>query len=363
LSVTSGASRTITVASVPAGHVYVRHLAAPDGRDGVTRLLDVPPVDGATVPGGWWPPVMLDAGWIAAHADELDVFHVHFGFDAKTPDELLAVVRALRECDIPLVFTLHDLRNPHHTDTALHDAQLDVLVSHAAEIITLTPGAGAEIRRRWGRTVEILPHPHVVELARIGFPRPAGGGPFVVGLHAKSLRANMDVVAVAESLAGTVAELPGARLRVDVHDEIFEPAAHWYAPEVGAQLRALAKYNGHIELREHPYFSDAQLWRYFLELDVSVLPYRFGTHSGWLEACHDLGTTVIAPTCGFYAQQRPCLTYTHDVHHLDGASLAAAVRTAYERRPRWCASVDARRRERAAVAAAHRRLYERALAR
>jgi hypothetical protein len=362
LSATSG-TRPITVASIPAGHVYVRHLAAPDGRDGVTRLHDVPPVDGATVPGGWWPPVMLDAGWIAAHADEFDVFHVHFGFDAKPPEELRAVTRALRERDIPLVFTLHDLRNPHHTDTALHDAQLDVLVTHAAELITLTPGAGAEIRRRWGRTATVLAHPHVVELARIGTARPARAGPLVVGLHAKSLRANMDVLAVAESLADAVAELPEARLRIDVHDEIFEPAAHWYAPEVGARLRALAEGNEHVELREHPYFSDAQLWRYFLALDVSVLPYRFGTHSGWLEACHDLGTTVIAPTCGFYAQQRPCLTYAHDAHHLDGASLAAAVRTAYEERPRWRASVDARRRERAMVAAAHRRLYERALGR
>ena len=58
----------------------------------------------------------------------------------------------------------------------------------------------------------------------------------------------------------------------------------------------------------HDYFSDDELWDYLHALDVSVLPYRFGTHSGWLEACHDLGTTVVAPTCGFYAEQRPCLT-------------------------------------------------------
>ena len=34
---------------------------------------------------------------------------------------------------------------------------------------------------------------------------------------------------------------------------------------------------------------DDELWDYLQSLDVSVLPYRFGTHSGWLEACHDLG--------------------------------------------------------------------------
>ena len=86
----------IRVASVPAGHVYVRHLSDPDGDEAVVRLPDIPPADGRRVPGGWWPPAMLDADWIAAHHDTFDVFHVHFGFDAKTPEELRAVADALR---------------------------------------------------------------------------------------------------------------------------------------------------------------------------------------------------------------------------------------------------------------------------
>ena len=57
-----------------------------------------------------------------------------------------------------------------------------------------------------------------------------------------------------------------------------------------------------------------------------MLPYRFGTHSGWLEACYDLGTAVVAPSCGFYAEQQPCVTYRHDEDGLDADSLAAAVR-------------------------------------
>ena len=44
-----------------------------------------------------------------------------------------------------------------------------------------------------------------------------------------------------------------------------------------------------------------------------MLPYRFGTHSGWLEACFDLGTAVIAPSCGFYGQQHPCGVFTYTV--------------------------------------------------
>ena len=42
----------IRVASVPAGHVYVRHLSDPDGGGDVVRLPDIPPADGRKVPGG-----------------------------------------------------------------------------------------------------------------------------------------------------------------------------------------------------------------------------------------------------------------------------------------------------------------------
>jgi glycosyltransferase involved in cell wall biosynthesis len=356
----------VRVASVPAGHVYVRHLADPDGPDGVVRLPDVPPPDGRKVPGGWWPPAMLDAAWIDQNSGSFDVFHVHFGFDAKTPDELREVVRALRRARVPLVVTVHDLRNPHHSSPEPHDEQLSVLIDHADALITLTRGAARAIAARWGRCAQVLPHPHVVDLERIAAPRPprSGDGP-VFGLHAKSFRRNMDVVGVAETLAGAVAGIPGTRLRIDVHDEVFDPGAFFYAPAAGARLRELAaEHPEHVELRVHPYFSDEELWEYFEAIDVSVLPYRFGTHSGWLEACFDLGTAVVAPTCGFYAQQEPVVAYRHDERDgLDRASLAEAVATvagqAGAGAPR--ADAGARRAQRRALARAHRDLYDRVL--
>ncbi|MCX4656588.1 hypothetical protein OG249_32400 [Streptomyces microflavus] len=71
-----------------------------------------------------------------------------------------------------------------------------------------------------------------------------------------------------------------------------------------------------------------------------------------------LGTTVLAPSCGFYAQQRPCLTYGHDRQGLDAASLRDAVRTAYEERPVWRADPVERGAERFRIARAHETLYE-----
>jgi len=351
---------TVRVASVPASHVYVQHISAPDGRDPVVRLADLAPADGETVPGGWWPPVMLDAAWIAANAAEFDVFHIHFGFDAKTPAELEAICDALEAAGAPLVVTVHDLRNPHHDDDDLHRAQLGTLLAHAGAVITLTPGAAEEIERRWGVAATVLPHPHVLPRARLGAPRRRRDG-FVVGLHAKSLRANMDVPGVAEVLADAVAGLPGARLQINLHDEVFDPGNHWYAPDVGEHLRNLARSHDEVELVEHAYFSDDELWDYLASLDVSVLPYRFGTHSGWLEACFDLGTTVVAPTCGFYAQQRPCLVYEHDDTGLDADALRDAVGIAHATRPHWQASREGRLREREMLATEHARLYRRLL--
>lgn len=352
-------SGLIRVASVPAGHVYVRHLADPSGGDKVMRLDDpVPP--GPLVPAGqWWPPPMLSPSWVLDHHQEFDVFHVQFGFDAQDAGRLGALVRALRKVRKPLVYTIHDLRNPHHADPRAHDAHLDVLIPQADGLITLTPGAAAEVAARWGRCPAVLPHPHVVELDRPRRLRRAGAC-FMIGVHAKSVRASMAPLPVIRALAEVVAVLPGARLRVDIHHDVFDPDGSRHDRGLAAYL-ADAAASGQVELRVHDCFSDEQLWAYLESLDVSVLPYRFGTHSGWLEACHDLGTTVIAPTCGYFGQQRPCLSYRHDESGFDARSLADAVRYAYERRPHWQAHPEDRLRERRHIAAEHRRLYARLL--
>ena len=102
----------VLVASVPANHVYVHHLAA-ERDDGVRRLPDPSPDDPRrSAQEVWWPPVMLDPAWI--DDADFDVFHLQFGFDAWEPDRLEQVVAALRRRRQPMVYTVHDLRNPHH---------------------------------------------------------------------------------------------------------------------------------------------------------------------------------------------------------------------------------------------------------
>jgi Glycosyltransferase Family 4 len=353
--------RPIRVASVPSGHVYVRHLDDPADPGGVLRLGDPVPPGSSPQPGQWWPPVMLSPSWVLDHHNEFDVFHVHFGFDAQQASRLNALALALRSVRKPLVYTVHDLRNPHHEDRRAHDAHLDVLIPQSDGLVTLTAGAAAEVAARWGRRPIVLPHPHVIELDRItqGRRPPASG--FVVGVHAKSVRASMAPMPVIQALAEVVPALPGGRLQVNIHHDVFDAGGARHDPELASYLAATAV-RGEIDVRVHDCLSDTQLWSYMKSLDVSVLPYRFGTHSGWLEACHDLGTTVIAPSCGYFADQRPCLLYRHDESGLDAASLQAAVLEAYRRRPRWQARARDRLHERRDIAAAHQHLYEQLLA-
>lgn len=349
----------IRVLSVPFGHVYVDHLSHPDV-DGVVRLPD-PEVPGRADAAQWWPPPSLEADWVREHADEFDVCHVHFGFDARTGEQLQDWLDALRSCGKPLVYTVHDLRNPHHADSAAHDAHLDVLVPSADALLTLTPGAAAVVRDRWGRDATVLPHPHIVDEPMLSRARPPHDG-YVVGVHLKSLRASMDPMPVIDVLAKMGSALPDLQLRVDAHTDVMTPGYDRHDPDVAFRLRSLHD-AGLLDLHVHDFFSDKELWTYFQGLDLSVLPYRFGTHSGWLEACYDLGTAVLASDCGFYAEQRPCLLYRLGPDGLDAASLEAAVRTAYDKRPAWRAEPEQRREERLAVARTHRAIYSRVLGR
>ena len=211
----------LVVASVPADHAYIRHLG-PEDDSGPVRLPDPDPDDPSrSAQQRWWPPVMLEPEWVRSH--DFDLLHVHFGFDARRPRDLARLVAALRSRHKPLVFTVHDLRNPHHAIRDQHDAQLEVLVSAADALITLTSGAATEIRRRWGREAHVVPHPHVVELRRMEAAAASRArrrtDQFRVGLHVKSVRACMDPLAVLPVLVETVARLTNAVLQVDAHHD------------------------------------------------------------------------------------------------------------------------------------------------
>ncbi|MDO9409550.1 glycosyltransferase [Patulibacter sp.] len=288
-------------------------------------LLPDPPVPGAPAD-RWWPPQVLTPAWLRGAAGTFDLVHVHFGTESLPPGALEAALAALRELGTPLVHTVHDLEHPQLQDQAHHRRQLDALLGAADELLTLTDRAAATVLERCGRTATVVPHPQLApdawfaradelrrtagtgadELrpaagtgadgpARGGRPRAAGP---VVGVHLRGLRANVRPGAWIAELAEAVAAR-GGRLRLVVNDEVAPgTAAHPVLLDLHERLRGLP-----VDHVRRPRPDDDGLAAELAGLDVSVLPYAHGTHSGWLELCWDLGTPVLAPDVGAIADQ------------------------------------------------------------
>jgi hypothetical protein len=354
--------RPVRVLSVPAGHRYVAHLAHPDRADGVVRLPD-PPVPGAA-PGVWWPPVALDPQWLRAHASELDLVHLHFGFESASPGRLREWTAVLRELDLPWVLTVHDLTNPHLVDQGRHAEHLDALVPSADARITLTPGAAHRIEEEWNVPSHVVPHPHMAPLERVGRRRCGPGRPMRVGVHLKSLRAHVDGVGVVDALTRACAApalREEVRLVVHVHEEVRDPSFARHDADLVALLDEVEA-QGSGEVHWVSPMDDEEFWAYLSSLDVSVLPYAWGTHSGWLEECRDLGTAVLAPDVGHYAEQGAVTTYRRTDQ---GPHVADLERALLHLRCRWPRAVTAafRRAQRRQIAHAHQQVYRAVLGR
>lgn len=328
------------VASVPRRHAYTRHIGWPG--DGVERI--------ATPDATYRASDLLDPDWVRRNRDRFECVHTHFGFGDVDLVTLRAWRDALREVGRPHVHTVHDLANPHRVDQEHHRRQLDLLVGEADALITLTDCAADEVLATWGRRPRVLPHPHIVELDRIGLPRERRR-PQVVGVHLKDLRASLHGPELCEVLARVLDPDDRFVLRIDVY-----PAAIDRHADVGRRLQDLARRPG-VELRLRPYGPDDDFEDYVRAVDVAVLPYRWGTHSGWAEACLDVGTQVIAPTSTCIPDQHESILAVD----LDAEDVAVRLRACLDR----CATHrgpgpwtrEARTEQRRAIAAAHAEIY------
>lgn len=301
----------------PPNHVYVRHLGlSPGPAPAATTVWDVDTL------------VSLD----------VDIVHVHFGFEHLTPSELGVWLARIRDAGIALVHTVHDVDNPHLDDQRTYHRLTAQLVDAAAIVLTLTPAAAAAIRDRFRRDAVVVPHPHVVPpdgLDRNGRPPGVRRGVYV---HAATLRPNLDI-----ELIGRLAEAAGAVGGMNVHIRDTAPTT------ARRRLEHLAAGAGAtVEVGPRP--GDDELWSRLGDAALVALPYRWGTHSGLLEAAHDVGTPTVAPAFGGYGDQGASLLDHHDL----AGSLRRALTTVTD--------VAERQRHRSDIAAAHRRVYRKAVA-
>jgi hypothetical protein len=185
----------------------------------------------------------------------------------------------------------------------------------------------------------------------------------VVGLAVKNLRTNVDPLRLLPGLQAAVEAHPRAVLRVTAHHELRDRTDD-RARAVVAGLDAAAAHP-RTQVVWHDRLTDEELAEELASLHVSVLPYRFGTHSGWLEACHDVGTRVLAPSLGCYADQGADGVYAADEDAVDTASLARELTRLLAEDPAHLAGLEPadRAAQREALAATHLRLYRELVAR
>lgn len=289
----------ITVLSVPAGHPYTRAVH-PQAED-ITVLPD--PVLDPEQPELWWPHPGLEPRNIGPN---VDVMHIHFGFEHLTLDATRRLVVRLFTGNIPLVLTVHDLDNPHLEDQRRYHEQLGILIRAAAKIFTLTEDAAREVFKRYGARAAVVPHPAIVPGSRraaTAFQGPSRGA----GVFLKSVRSN--VIRDPEFYL-RLHQLLGDELRVFAHED---------AP--AELLRALEPVHPAV----HAPMRDADLYDAVASCTTCLLPYRRGTHSGWMEMCRDLGTTVVVPDCGSYFDQADTPTAVARYTTGDAASAALAL--------------------------------------
>ena len=347
------------MAAVPSSHPYVDAVTDPRA----VRLLGDPCVPGAPE-GQWWPPQALLPAWLEAHADEFDLVHLHFGMESYRPDELAETVATLRRLNRPLVYTVHDLENPQLSSQDEHRAALAVLTAAAAELITLTDSADAEVQRQYGRSTTVIPHPTLLASAAspVGTPRAMTR----VGVHLRDLRPNIDGVGTVATLVRAVADLRAEGARIEAVVRVNERVRD---AEAAASIALLAADADGVTIERGSRMDDDELERWLSDLDACLLPYRHGTQSGWAELCFDLAVPVIGTRVGHIAAQHPADFHAFAVG--DPIALARAITDAtapawsIPGSPRRAEEVSRRRAdrvaERDAVRDAHVRVYRRAL--
>ncbi len=238
------------------------------------------------------PPANPAPGWTSPTSrrtpHEVDVLHLHTGARTWRPSPGSAGRRRSRRLGLPLVVTVHRVPpaggRPHRGRSG-YEAHLEAVLAHrgggadpdARAPPTRSP-TGSAARRSSSPTRPLaVPDPG----ARVpsagssdsawaaGAGRPGPGRP------------------VRAALSGAVSG--GGRLRVLADDE----------RHVGRAVREPGRPRGPRARRPPAAERPAQLQ----QLHVAVLPEPPGTHSPDLEICRDVGTRVVAPSCGWSADQ------------------------------------------------------------
>lgn len=336
------------MAVLPAAHPAVRRITGLSA----SAQVDLVPMQTGAVNGAPPPDTAPDRGGPGgdpAEADgeqlqQVDVAHVHFGYDYLEPESVEHVVEYLERTGVPMVLTVHDIVYPLPEDSLPHRDHTGTLVRAASRVLTLTEVAAQELWVRWGVEALVVPHPRLLDEAEISTAVRAGKhlrGPAdsaVVGVLLERMGENIEGPELLDMLAPVAAGRRGAHLRIVVEAQAWRDACGEDRESGGHHLVAELAAEGDwesVRLIRYEALDLGPVLAEFAALDVCVLPYRFATHSTWLELCRDLGVAPVLPAVGFLREQwfDRCDPADHsgEVYDpRDPGSLTWAVRTAID---------------------------------
>lgn len=243
--------------------------------------------------------LLHDLTWLRHNAHRIDIAHLHFGQHIQAISRVVEVVATLRACAIPVVWTVHQVRNPElevEQDRTLE--LLDAASPHLNRVTTFTPSASATLSERLDRPVEVIPHGPLVPRTRrrslrnsreLGPARPARGHVLVVVGPGRRSTSLDDVVAAAAV---------GRRrsLRVLLHRS--QRADH-------ADAVAAAADSASVDVVLHDGLTQRELESELLDAAALLLPTLWGTHSALAEVAADLGIPVVPTTSSHVDEQVP----------------------------------------------------------
>lgn len=216
-----------------------------------------------------------------------------------------AIERVLQRCELEnkgVIFTLHDIGPLFPDPAGDFPLRIKVACRVARRVITLTNAAATEVERRFGvapEKVVVVPHGPVLAVSHDLWQKPAPrNAVFTIGMFG-GVRPNRTFLTPAvNALHGLDQREVCVRLLTRGLNPIeLAPTSE------GFQLSVLAAADPRLSLELRPFPSDDEVAEFVQSLDLLVLPYLHGTHSGQLELALDLRTPVVAPRLGCYHAQ------------------------------------------------------------
>jgi glycosyltransferase involved in cell wall biosynthesis len=316
--------------------------------------------------------------WIESQAslEFFDILHVQ----SLELTSLMSIEKALERCQAErkgIVITIHELEPLFPDERKDFADRVRLACRFASGIVTLTKRAGEEIAARFGvdpSRIEIVPHGAVLPLSHsLWNAKVRKNWRFTMGMFGGFRPNRSFLTAAINALYG----LDSADVSVQILSRGLNPIEVGPTTEAW-QVASLASSDKRLALRLLPFPSDDEIANFVHSLDVLVLPYLFGTHSGQLELAMDMGVPAIVPDIGCDAEQwrlhagsvaEPYwFKYDPREPYSFGAPLLEAMRFAHanwlQRRGRVLdrsAFLAVRRGEQDKIVNAHRTLYARSI--